>query len=176
MLPLLLLSIVDLQSCTSFIYIYTHTAQWVSDIYAYIPGSSADKESACDAGDPSLIPESGRCPGKGIGYPFQYSWASLVAQTVKNLPAMRQTWVGSLGWEDPLDKGPASHSSILAWRIPWTEEPGSLQSMGFQRVRHDWATFHFHHVCYQYIYIFFVRFFSLIGYSKTLSIQQGPIW
>ena len=97
MLPLLLLSIVDLQSCTSFIYIYTHTAQWVSDIYAYIPGSSADKESACDAGDPSLIPESGRCPGKGIGYPFQYSWASLVAQTVKNLPAMREAWVWFLG-------------------------------------------------------------------------------
>ena len=64
-------------------------------------------------------------------------WASLVAQTVKNLPAMRETWVRSLGWEDPLEEGMATHSSILAWRIPWTEEPGALQSMGLQRVGHD---------------------------------------
>ena len=63
--------------------------------------------------------------------------ASLVAQTVKNLPAMRETWVQSLGWEDPLEKEMATHSSILAWRIPWTEEPGKLQSIGSQRVRHD---------------------------------------
>ena len=58
--------------------------------------------------------------------------ASLVAQTVKNLPAMKETWVQSLGWEDPLKKGMATHPSILAWRIPWTEEPGGLQSMGSQ--------------------------------------------
>ena len=58
--------------------------------------------------------------------------ASLVAQTVKNLPAMQETWVQSLDWEDPLDKGMATHSSIFAWRIPWTEEPGGLQSMGLQ--------------------------------------------
>ena len=58
-------------------------------------------------------------------------------QTVKNLPAMQETQVGSLGWEDPLEKGLATHSSILAWRIPWTEEPGRLQSMGSQRVRQD---------------------------------------
>ena len=64
-------------------------------------------------------------------------WASLVAQTVKNLPAVRMTWIRSLGWEDPLEKGMATHSSILAWRIPWTEEPGRLQSLGLQRVRHD---------------------------------------
>ena len=56
----------------------------------------------------------------GIGYPLQYSWASLVAQLVKNLPAMRETWVQSLGWEDPLEKGKATHSSILIWRILWT--------------------------------------------------------
>jgi len=66
--------------------------------------------------------------------------ASLVAQTMKNLPAMQETWVWSLGQKDPLEKGMAIHSSILAWRIPWTEEPGGLQSMGSQRVRHDWAT------------------------------------
>ena len=64
-------------------------------------------------------------------------WASLVAQTVKNLPAMQVTWVPSLGQEDSLEKGMATHSSILAWRIPWTEEPGGLQSVGSQRVRHD---------------------------------------
>ena len=63
--------------------------------------------------------------------------ASPVAQMVKNLPAMHETWIRSLGWEDPLEKGMATHSSILAWRIPWTEEPGGLQSMGFQRVGHD---------------------------------------
>ena len=57
-------------------------------------------------------------PGEGIGYPLQYSWASLVAQMVKNLPAMRDTWIQILGWEDPLEEGMATHSSILAWRIP----------------------------------------------------------
>ena len=86
---------------------------------------------------PSSIPGSGRSAGEGIGYPLQYSWASLVAQLVKNSPAMRENWVRSLGWEDPLEKGKATHSSILAWRIPWTEEPGGLQSMGSQRVRHN---------------------------------------
>ena len=64
----------------------------------------------------------------------------LVAQTVKNLPATQETWVWSLGLEDPLKKGVATHYSILAWRMPWTEEPGGLQSMGSQRVGHDWAT------------------------------------
>ena len=60
-----------------------------------------------------------------------------MAQTVKNLPTMQETWVRSLGWEDPLEEGTATHSSILAWRIPWTEELGRLQSMGLQRVGHD---------------------------------------
>ena len=78
------------------------------------------------------IPGSGRSPGKGIGYPLQYSWASLVAQMVKNPPAMQETKVRSLGWEDSLEKGVATHSSILAWRIPWTiwNSVGSLESMG----------------------------------------------
>ena len=66
--------------------------------------------------------------------------ASLVIQMVKNLPAIQETWVQSLGWEDPLEEGMATHSSILAWSIPWTEEPGGLQSRGLQRVRQDWAT------------------------------------
>ena len=93
------------------------------------PDSPVGKESACSSGDPSSIPGSGRSAGEGTGYPLQYSWASLVAQLVKNLLAMRETWVWSLSWEDPLEKGKATHSSIVAWRI--------------QRVRHDWATFTF---------------------------------
>ena len=76
-------------------------------------------------------------PGKLF---FGNAHASLVAHTIKNLPAMQETQVLSLGWEDPLQKGIATHFSILAWRIPWTEEPGRLQSMGSQRVRHDWVT------------------------------------
>ena len=148
-------------------------------------------------GDPGSIPGSGRFPGEGIGHPLQYSWASLVAQLVKYLPAMWETWVWSLSWEDPLEKGTATqfwpgefhglyiawgrkesdrtewlslsqsfsntpcswtqlilvpsilecaekamapYSSTLAWKIPWTEEPGRLQSMGLLRVGHDWAT------------------------------------
>ena len=79
-----------------------------------LPGSSAGEESTCNAGDPSLIPGSGRSTGEGIGYPLQYSWASLVSQLVKNLPAMQETWVQSLNWEDPLEKGKATHSSVLA--------------------------------------------------------------
>ena len=84
------------------------------------PDSSVGKESACNVGDPGLIPRSGRSAGERIGYPLQYSWASLVAQLVKNPPAMEETCVPSLGWEDPLEKVKATHSSILAWRIPWT--------------------------------------------------------
>ena len=84
------------------------------------PDSSVGKESACNAGDPSSIPGLGRSSGEGIGYPLQYSEASLVAWLVKNPPAMRETWVRSLGWEDPLEKGKATHCSILALRIPRT--------------------------------------------------------
>ena len=67
-------------------------------------------------------------------------WASLVAHMVKNLPAMQETWVQSLGQEDPLEKGMATYSNILAWRIPWTKESGGLQSIRSQKVRHDRAT------------------------------------
>ena len=76
------------------------------------------------------------------GINAQLSWlrASLVTQKLKRLPLMRETWVWSLGQEDPLEKEMATHSSILAWRIPWTEKPGGLQSMGSQRVRHNWET------------------------------------
>ena len=84
------------------------------------PDSSVGKESACNAEDPGLIPGLGRSAGEGIGYPLQYSWASLAVQLVKNLATVWETWVRSLGWDDPLEKGKATHSSILAWRIPWT--------------------------------------------------------
>ena len=86
---------------------------------SHVPDSSVGKESACNTGGPSLIPGSGRSAGEGIGYPLRYSWASLVSQLVKNPPEMRETWVRSLNWEDPLEKGKATHRSILAWRIQW---------------------------------------------------------
>ena len=105
------------------------------------PFGSAGKESACNSGDLDSIPGLGRSPGEGKGYPLQYSSASLVAQLVKNLPAIRETWVQSLGREDRLEKEMATHSSILAWKIPWMEEPGGLLSMGLQRVRHDQVIF-----------------------------------
>ena len=84
------------------------------------PDSSVGKESTCNAGDLGSIPGWGRSTGEGIGYPLQYSWASFVAQVVKNPPAIQENWVRSLGWEDPLEKEKATHSSILAWRISWT--------------------------------------------------------
>ena len=125
------------------------------------PCGSAGKESICNVGDLGSIPGLERSPGEGKGYLLQYSglensmncivygiaksqvwlsnfWAFLVAQLVKKPPAMQDTWVWSLGWEDPLEEGMATHSNILAWRIPWT-----IQSMGLQRVRHNWATFTF---------------------------------
>ena len=82
--------------------------------------SSVGKESACNAGDLGSVPGLGRSPGEGKGYPLHYSWAFLVAQLVKNPPAVWETWVLSLGWEDPLVKGKATHFSIMAWKISWT--------------------------------------------------------
>ena len=89
-------------------------------LFLGFPGGSAGKESACKAGDPNLISGPGRSPAEGVGYPLQYSFASLVAQLVKNLPAMWEPWVLFLGWQDPLDQGKATQSSILDWRIPCT--------------------------------------------------------
>ena len=90
-------------------------------IYTIFPGNLAGKESTRNAGDPGSIPGLGRSAEEGIGYPLQYSWASLVAQLVKNPPALWETWVQSLGWEDPLEKDMATtHSNILTWRSPWT--------------------------------------------------------
>ena len=88
--------------------------------YQGFPGGSTGKELACNVGDLGSIPGLGRSAGEGMGYPLQYSWASLVAQLIKNLPAMQETPVRFLGWEDPMQKGKATRSSILAWRSPWT--------------------------------------------------------
>ena len=86
---------------------------------------------------PTLSPPTTPSLLRGFIEPIVISRASLVAQSVKNLPAVQETQVRSLGWEDPLEKEMATHSSILAWKISWTEEPGGLQSMGSQRVGHD---------------------------------------
>ena len=110
--------------CSSYIFIFILYFQYKGHLNR---NSSVGKESACHAGDPGSIPGSGRPTGEGIGYLLQYSWASLVAQLVKNLPVIREIWVQSLGWEDPLEKGKATHFSTLAWRIPWT-----IQSLGLQ--------------------------------------------
>ena len=99
---------------------------WLSSFLQGFPGSSASKQSACNAKNPSLIPGSGRCPEEAIVYPLQYSWAPLVAQMVKNLPAMGETWVRPLGWEDPLEEGMATHASTVAWRTPM--DRGSWQT------------------------------------------------
>ena len=86
------------------------------------PDSSVGKESTCNAGDPGSIPGLGRSPGGGIGYSLQYSWASLVAQLVKNLPAMWETWVQSLGWQDPIEEG-------MTIQYPCLENPRGQKSL-----------------------------------------------
>ena len=109
--------------------------------------SSVGKESACNAGDTSSIPGSRRSPGKGIGYPLQCSWASLVTQLVKNPPAMWETWVWSLSWEDPLEKGKATHSSILAWRIPRTVHGVTTEWLSFSLYSSETNVFgHFEYI------------------------------
>ena len=105
--------------------------QWIR-----FPDNSVGKESACNAGDPGLIPGLGRSSGEGIGYSLQNSWALLVAHLVKNPSAMPETWVWSLGWEDPLEEGTTTHSNILAWKIP-----GTVQSMASHTVWQYLATF-----------------------------------
>ena len=107
--------------------------QSISSRVEGFPQSSVGKESFCNAGDPSLIPGLGRSPAEGKGYPLHYSWASLVAQLVKNLPAMWETWVRSLGWEDPLEKG------RLPTPVFW---PGEFHGVAKSQTRRN--NFHFH--------------------------------
>ena len=90
----------------------------MADLLKGFPDSSVGKESACNVGDHNLIPRLGRTPREEIDYPLQYSWTSLVAQLVKNPSTIPETWVQSLDWEDPLEKGKTTCFSILAWRIP----------------------------------------------------------
>ena len=96
------------------------------------PDGSVGKESACNAGDPGLIPGSGRSPGEGKGFPLQYSWASRMAQLVKNLPAIQETWVGKIPWRRAWQPTPV----FLPGESPGTEEPGRIQFIGSQRVGH----------------------------------------
>ena len=98
------------------------------------PSSSAGKESICNAGDLGSIPGWGRSPGEGMGSPLQYSWASLVAQTVKNPPAMQETWVLSLNWEGPLEEGMVNHSGIFAWIIPRDREAWQATVPGVKKI------------------------------------------
>ena len=111
------------------------------------------QESACNAGDPSSIPVSGRSAEEGIGYPFQYSWASLVAQRVKNLPIMQEMWVWSLGWEDPMEKEKVTHSRILAWRIfhsPWgSKESDTIDQLSLAAILSEISSKYFIS-CYLY--------------------------
>ena len=123
------------------------------------PGSAADKESAYNTGDLSLIPESGRSPGEGIGYPLQNYCASLVAQLIKNSPAMQETWVKYLGWENPLEKGTVTHSSILAWRISWTIPWGRKELDMIEQLSH------FH----TFIKIHMMRDFNLMHVRSSID-------
>ena len=120
-----------------------------------------------------------------IWYFMELYWVSLAAQRLKRLPEMWDTWVQSLGREDPLEKEMATHSSILAWRIPWTEEPDGLQSMGSQRVRHDWATslsFLLLHLWswgifgLQWIFVCFVVVLSLSKFGNLVVLAYKLSW
>ena len=102
-----------------------------------------------------------------------FTFFHFVDQMVKNLPAMRETWVRSLGAEDPLEKGKATHSSILAWRIPWTEESGGLQSVGLQRVWHNWATKHTH--SYFIHFPLMLMFCTIMAQLSKLKVNIGTV-
>ena len=119
-----------------FWYTITHTHTHICLIYmhtcTYSPGSSAGKESGCDTGDHGSILGSGRSPREGICYPLQNSWASLMAQMVKNLPIVQEIWVGKIPWRRAWQPSPV----LLPGESPWTEESSGIQSMGSQRVRH----------------------------------------
>ena len=134
----------------------------LSALWGNFSHSSVGKKSICNAGDPGSIPGSGRSSGEGIGYPLQYSWASLVAQLVKNPPAKRETWVWSLGWEDPMEKGKAIHSCILARRIPWTIVHGVTKSQtGLNDFHSILISAHINYAHFNVLQSYFLRFILL---------------
>ena len=117
----------------SHILVFLEPKNMRNRVFRDVPDSSVGKETACIAGDPSSIPGLGRSSGEGIGYPLQHSWASLVAQLVKNWPAMWETWVRSLGWEDPLEKGKANPLQYSGLETFTDYSPG-----GSHKVGHNW--------------------------------------
>ena len=110
-----------------------------------------------------------------LGISIRLIWASLVAQRLKHLPPMRETWVRSLGREDPLEKEMAIHSSLLAWRISWMEKPGRLQSMGSQRVGHDWATSPSPSGT-EFAVPSWICVVSLICHMESISVSWNSLW
>ena len=126
-------------------YIFQQTVQEQLDIHGGKIFLVAGKESSCNAGDPSLSPGSGKSPGKEIGYPLQYSWAFLVAQMIKNPLAIRETWVQSLGWEDPLEKGTGYPLNILASCLENSPDRGACQATvhGVAESQTQMCEFHF---------------------------------
>ena len=128
--------------CSGNVHILLNSCNITGAFNMGFPGSSAGKESTCNAKRPRFDSWLGRYPGEGIGHPLQYSWASLVAQMVKNLPAMWETWIWSLDWEDPCRRAWQPIPVFLPGESQWTEEPGGLQSMRSQRVGRDWVTKH----------------------------------
>ena len=125
--------------CRAFLGLGWHPFGPLVTNYGF-PDSSVGKESTCNAGDHGSISGLGRSTEEEIAYPLQYSWASLMAQLVKNPPAIQETWVWSLGWEDPLEKGKATHSRILAWRILRT-----VWSLGITKTPTRLSDFCFHY-------------------------------
>ena len=137
------------------------------------PSSSAGKKkSTFNAGRPWFDSWVGKITGEGIGYPLEDSWVTLVAQLVENPPATWETWVRSLGWGHPLEKGTATHSSILASRIPWTEEPGRLHTAHGVLKSWTWLS-NFHFVFYNYTFQIINRITGLIFLQmKILRLRE----
>ena len=139
------ISLARIQGWESCLYCYFILSNlWVAQLVKNPPAMQ-------ETPDPSSILGSGSSPAEGIGYPLQYSWASLMAQMVKNLPAMRDTWVWSLVGKVPWRRAWQPIPVFWPGESPWTEEPGRLQSIELQRVGHDWATKHSAALCCAYL-------------------------
>ena len=130
------------------------------------PDSSAGKQSACNAGDPCLIPGSGRSPGEGIGYPLQFSWASLVAQLIKNLPATGGTWVWSLGWEDPWRR------ERLSTPVFWPAEFHGLYRPWGSQSQTRLSDFHFPQYFQQLIILINMPFYAYLNFCSSNQMLQ----